>query len=66
MRDLPREEEVATKVKVLEPKHFNGARSAKDLENFVWDIEQYFKAAKVPDQEKVTITSMYFLGDAKL
>ena len=66
MRDLPREEEVATKVKVLEPKHFNGARSAKDLENFVWDIEQYFKAAKVPDQEKVTITSMYLLGDAKL
>ena len=66
MRDLPREEEVATKVKVLEPKHFNSARSAKDLENFVWDIEQYFKAAKVPDQEKVTITSMYLLGDAKL
>ena len=66
MRDLPREEEVATKVKVLEPKHFNGARSAKDLENFVWDIEQYFKAAKVPDQEKVTITSMYLSRDAKL
>ena len=66
MHDLPREEEVATKVKVLEPKHFNGARSAKDLENFVWDIEQYFKAAKVPDQEKVTITSMYLSRDAKL
>ena len=49
-----------------ELKPCNGARSAKDLENFVWDIEQYFKAAKVPDQEKVTITSMYLLGDAKL
>ena len=44
MRGLLREGEVATKVKVLEPKPFNGARSAKDLENFLWDMEQYFKA----------------------
>ena len=35
MLDLPRAEEVATKVKVLEPKPFNGARSAKDLEIFI-------------------------------
>ena len=57
---------MATKVKVPEPKPFNGARSAKDLDNFLWDMEQYFKAAKVLDQEMVTITSMYLLGDAKL
>ena len=62
MRDLPREGEVATKVKVPEPKPFKGARNAKDLENFLWDMEQYFKAAKV----MVTITSMYLSGDAKL
>ena len=37
--------EVATKMKVPEPKPFDGARSAKDLENFLWDIEQYFKSA---------------------
>ena len=66
MRGLPREGEVATKVKVPEPKPFNGVRSAKDLESFIWDMEQYFKAAKVLDQEMVTITSMYLLGDAKL
>ena len=53
MRGLPREGEVATKVKVPEPKSFNGARSAKDLENFLWDMEQYFKAARVLDQEMV-------------
>ena len=29
-------------------------------------MEQYFTAAKVPDAEKVTITSMYLSGDAKL
>ena len=66
MRGLPREGEVTTKVKVPEPKPFNGARNAKDLESFIWDMEQYFKAAKVLDQEMVTITSMYLLGDAKL
>ena len=66
MCGLPREGEVATKVKVLEPKSFNGARSAKDLENFLWDMEQYFKAARVPDQEMVTNTSMYLLKDVKL
>ena len=63
---LPRKGEVGTKVKVPEPKPFNGARSAKDLENLLQDIEQYFKAARVPDKEKVTITSIYLLGDAKL
>ncbi|KAL4596323.1 hypothetical protein ACB092_12G156200 [Castanea dentata] len=66
MSDLPWEGEVATKVKVPEPKPFNGARNAKDLENFLWDMEQYFKDARVPSQEMVTITSMYLLGDAKL
>ena len=29
-------------------------------------MEQYFKATKVPSQEMVMITSMYFSGDAKL
>ena len=29
-------------------------------------MEQYFKAARVSDQENVTITSMYLSGDAKL
>ena len=57
---------MATKVKVPKPKPFNGSRSAKDLENFLWDMEQYFKATRVSDQEMVTITSMYLLGDTRL
>ena len=39
MCGLPREGEVATKVKVPKPKPFNSARSANDLENFLWDME---------------------------
>ncbi|OIT26981.1 hypothetical protein A4A49_26065 [Nicotiana attenuata] len=35
-----------SRVKIPEPKEFNGPRSAKKLEKFLWDMEQYFHAAK--------------------
>ena len=54
------------KVRVPEPKGFGGARNAKGLENFLWDMEQFFKAAHVPDSEMVSITNMYLSSDAKL
>lgn len=56
----------ASKVKVPKPKCFSGARYAKELENFLWDVEQYFKATQVPEGEQVTLTSMYLSGDANL
>ena len=65
MRSQPHEQ-ANFKVKIPEPKPFHGVRSAKDLENFIWDIETYFKAACIPEGEKVTMTSMYLAGDAKL
>ncbi|XP_031131542.1 uncharacterized protein LOC116032935 [Ipomoea triloba] len=52
--------------KVPEPKAFGGARNSKELENFLWDMEEYFRVAGVPDCEKVALTSMYLSGDAKL
>ncbi|GAV64330.1 hypothetical protein CFOL_v3_07848 [Cephalotus follicularis] len=58
--------ETPSKVKLPEPKSFAGTRSAKDLENVLWDMEPYFKAAHISEGEKVTITSMYLTGDAKL
>lgn len=54
------------KLRVPEPKQFGGTRSAKELENFLWDMEQYFRAARVAETEQVTITSMFLIGDAKL
>lgn len=39
------------KINVLEPKPFGAMHSAKELENFLWDVEQYFKAAQVPKEE---------------
>ncbi|KAL0302392.1 UNVERIFIED_CONTAM: hypothetical protein Sangu_3102600 [Sesamum angustifolium] len=46
-----------SKVKVPDLKPFGGARSAKELENFLWDMETYFQAAHIPEAEKVSITS---------
>lgn len=47
--DAPgRDSEERSKVKIPEPA-FSGARSAKELENFLWDMEQYFVAAKIPN-----------------
>ncbi|XP_074373828.1 uncharacterized protein LOC141714196 [Apium graveolens] len=55
-----------SKLKIPEPKPYDGARVAKDLENFLWDIEQYFRDAHIDVVEQVSITSMYLVGDAKL
>ena len=40
-----------SKLKVPEPKKFDGSRNAKELENFLWDMEQYFQAARVSKRE---------------
>ncbi|CAL9004855.1 unnamed protein product, partial [Prunus brigantina] len=29
-----------------------------DLENFLWEMEQYFKVARISEEEKVTVTCM--------
>jgi hypothetical protein len=55
-----------SKPKVPEPKCFGGARSAKELENFLWDMEQYFSVAKIGVAEEVDLTVMYLTGDTKL
>ncbi|KAK4381995.1 hypothetical protein Sango_2914600 [Sesamum angolense] len=67
-RVVSRDEDRApmSKVKVPNPKPFGGARSAKELENFLWDMEMYFQVARILVAEKVSITSMYLTSDAKL
>lgn len=66
IREQAQDRSSSTKVRVPEPSHFGGVRNAKELENFLWDMESYFQAAKIPENEKVSITSMYLTGDAKL
>ena len=52
--------------KVPEPKYYGGARDAKELENFLFDMEQYFLAVRAEERVKVTMATMYLSGDAKL
>ncbi|PHT69505.1 hypothetical protein T459_24609 [Capsicum annuum] len=58
--------EGSSKVKILDLKPFGGARSAKELENFLWDMERYFSTARVVEMDKLNITTMYLTGDTKL
>ncbi|KAJ7982631.1 Retrotransposon protein, putative, Ty3-gypsy subclass [Quillaja saponaria] len=55
------------RMKVPEPRAFGGARDAKELENFLFDMEQYFRVVRMDSEEaKVTTATMYLAGDAKL
>jgi hypothetical protein len=54
------------RVRVPEPRAYGGARDAKELENFLFDMEQYFRAVKAEDDQKVSMATMYLTGDAKL
>ena len=48
-------------MKVLELKVYNGVWSAKELEKFLWDIENFFNAAKVQGVEKVSVTQCIYV-----
>ncbi|XP_070034298.1 uncharacterized protein [Nicotiana tomentosiformis] len=58
---------VAQKLKIPEPKPYSGARNVKEVENFIFDIEQYFDVVGgLEEDKKVAIAAMYLQGDAKL
>ncbi|KAL4281967.1 hypothetical protein GQ457_03G010880 [Hibiscus cannabinus] len=55
------------RVRVPEPLRFEGNRDVKELENFLFDIEQYLRAIHATSEEdKVSKVSMYLSEDAKL
>ncbi|KAK2646416.1 hypothetical protein Ddye_021611 [Dipteronia dyeriana] len=43
-----------------------GVRNAMELENLLRDMEQYFKAARIPVREQLNIINIYRGGDVKL
>jgi hypothetical protein len=49
-------------LKVPETKSFDRLRSSKELENFLWDIKQFFSMAKAGLYEQVNISVMYLMG----
>ncbi|KAK8283219.1 hypothetical protein V6Z12_D08G079200 [Gossypium hirsutum] len=54
-------------VDVPKPKEFKGTRSVRDVDNFLWGIEQYFRAKGImEDATKVTTAAMYLTDVALL
>ncbi|KAL2454719.1 Uncharacterized protein Adt_47779 [Abeliophyllum distichum] len=60
-------QEHAPRLRIPELCTYGGTRDAKEVENFLFDMEQYFLAANIEDgTRRVTIATMYLGGDAKL
>ncbi|GFS36763.1 hypothetical protein Acr_00g0047900 [Actinidia rufa] len=54
---------IAPKVDVPRPKSFHGSRNARDLDNFLWNLEQYFNAMSIEDDAKNIKTAPLYLAD---
>ncbi|KAL2531397.1 Uncharacterized protein Adt_04748 [Abeliophyllum distichum] len=60
-------QEYAPRLKILEPRTYGWARDVKEVENFLFDMEQYFLTANIEDgASRVTKATMYLDGEAKL
>lgn len=59
-------EDISGRLKGSKPIKFEQNRSPKDLENFIWDRQEYFTAAKIPEERQVSMTSMFLMREAKL
>lgn len=56
----------AAKIKPPKPRDYSGARDAKEVDNFLFDMEQYFRICQLSDDQKVDTAIMYLSEDAKL
>lgn len=55
------------KLKFLDRRTFKGNRDVKELENFIFDVEQYFKAIGACTKDiKVTVATMHLTDNANL
>ncbi|KAK5811291.1 hypothetical protein PVK06_026619 [Gossypium arboreum] len=53
-------------VDVPKPKEFKGIRSAREVDNFLWGVEQYFCAKGIADDATKVITAAMYLTDIAL
>ena len=57
----------ARRVEVPKPQVVNGKSDAKELNNFLWKIEQYFEAIALRDEvAKVRTTTLYLVDTTTL
>ncbi|KAE8668158.1 hypothetical protein F3Y22_tig00112344pilonHSYRG00099 [Hibiscus syriacus] len=51
------------RVECPKPQGFNGARDAKEVENYLWQMEQYFKGIGLNDEAAKVKTAALYLSD---
>ena len=56
----------AMKIKPPKPRDYSGARDSKEVDNFLFDMEQYFRICQLSDNLKVDTATMHLSDDAKL
>ncbi|KAK9668112.1 hypothetical protein RND81_13G036000 [Saponaria officinalis] len=56
----------ARKVKEPPPRTFCGTRDSTEIDNFIFDMEQYFRVSQLDEELKIDMASMYLVDDAKL
>lgn len=54
------------KIDVPKPNSYSGARSAKELDNFIWNLEQYFEGSGVRDDREKLRVGPLFLADTAM
>ncbi|KAK9690347.1 hypothetical protein RND81_09G121600 [Saponaria officinalis] len=56
----------ARKVKAPPPRTFCGMRDSTEIDNFIFDMEQYFRVSQFDEELKIDTATMYLVDDAKL
>ena len=57
----------ASRIEILKPQGFSGKRDAKELDNFLWHMEQYFEAIALTDEAtKVRTATLYLTNTVTL
>ncbi|KAK8314289.1 hypothetical protein V6Z12_D01G162200 [Gossypium hirsutum] len=51
---------------VPKPEKFKGARSARDVDNFLWEMKQYFRAMGIEDDATKVNTALIYITDVAL
>ena len=55
---------LSPKIDIPRPKSYNGSRNARELDNFLWNLDQYFDAMGMEDDARKIKTAPLFLSDA--
>ncbi|VFQ91468.1 unnamed protein product [Cuscuta campestris] len=48
------------------PKSYKGSRNAKELDNFIWSMEQYFRALAISEEKRKVDMASLFLEDTAM